>query len=186
MVDPQNPGMPHIGAQTGDERREALPAQHQRIDRRQPPILPGAVQRVGRRADRGGGRHQLLIGPGFGAVGVGADREVAIEPDRQPGGAPGGRRSAELAVGFPLQELEELDPVAMSGGEIGDLGRSRVAHRRRPIAPREPAPVAAVVLVQRLERRKIAQIASAVALKQAKLPCTVGRGGIAAAQIAAA
>ena len=89
-----------------------------------PQFCPARFSDVGRRADRGVRRHQLLIGPGFGAVRVGADREVAIEPDRQPGGTPGRRRGRELAVGFPLQKLEELDPVAMSGGEFCDLAAS--------------------------------------------------------------
>ena len=67
------------------------------------------------------GRHQLLIRPGFGAVRIGADREVTIKPDRQPGRAAGRRRGGELPVGLPLQELEEFDTVAMCGGEFGDL-----------------------------------------------------------------
>ena len=65
------PGVTHIGAQRRDERRKALTPQHQRIDRRQAPILPAAAQRVGRRADRCAGRDQLLVGPRFRAV---ADR----------------------------------------------------------------------------------------------------------------
>ena len=85
MVDPQDPGMAHIGAQRGDQRGKALPTQHQRVDRREPPILPGAAQRVRRRADRRAGRDQLLVGPGLRAMRVDPDGEVAVEPERQPG-----------------------------------------------------------------------------------------------------
>ena len=58
MVDAQQTGMAHVGAQGGDERRKALPPQHQRIDRRQTPILSGAAQEVGRSADRGADGNQ--------------------------------------------------------------------------------------------------------------------------------
>ena len=116
MVDPQYAGMSHIGAQRRDQRREAAPPQGQRVERRQPPILAGAAQRVGRRADRGARHDQLLVGPGLGAVRIDPDREVAIEAERQPGLASRGGRLPQLAVCLPLQELEELDPLGECAG----------------------------------------------------------------------
>src|SRR6266481_4770308 len=47
----QDSGMPHIGADRRNKRRETPASQRQRIDRRQPPILSGLVERVGWRAD---------------------------------------------------------------------------------------------------------------------------------------
>jgi hypothetical protein len=135
MVDAQHASVPHVGAQCRDERREAAPPQRERVDRRQAPVLPRPAQRIGRRADRRARRHQFLVGPGIRAVRNDPDRKVAVEPDREPGDAARLRRNANLPVGFPLQELEELDAVAMLGGEGSDFRRARIAHRGRPVAP---------------------------------------------------
>src|SRR5271169_1104493 len=81
---------------------------------------------------------------------------------------PGLGRRGELAFRLPLQKLEKLDPIAMSGSEFGDFGRVRIAHRRRPIAPREPAPFSAIMLMQRLEDGEVAQRSPFLLLKSAK------------------
>src|SRR5579875_240780 len=97
--------------------------------------MNGAKPRRRRTSGLTGGRPQFLIRPGFGAVRIGADGKVAVEPDRQPAGAPGRRRGGKLAVGLPLQELEEFDPLATGAGEVGDRGRARIAHRGGPVRP---------------------------------------------------
>ena len=135
MIDPQNSGMAHIGAQRRNARCKALTSKHQWIDRRQAPILSGAAQRVGWRADRCSRRDQLLIGPGFCPIRVGADRQVPIESNRKPGLSASSRRGCELPVGFLLQKLKELDAIAMRRRKGGNLRRSWIAHRRRPAVP---------------------------------------------------
>ena len=151
MIDAQDPGVPHVGAQRGDDRGKAAPAQRQRVDRRQTPVLSGPAQHIGRRADRRARDDELPVGPGFGAVRVDPDGEVAIEPDCQPAGAPGRRGRAELKVGLPLQELEKLHPSGMGAGEFGDPGRIGVAHLQRPGVPRERPAGRGEMFVQRLE-----------------------------------
>ncbi len=117
----QDSGVAHIGADRRNKRRETPASQRERIDRGQTPILSGLIERVRRRADRCPGRHQLLVCPGLSPVRVGPDSEVAINPNRQSAIAARRRGGGELAVGFPLQELKEFDPVAMCVGEVGDL-----------------------------------------------------------------
>ena len=45
VIDAQDPGVPHVGAQRGDDRGKAAPAQGERVDRREPPILPGPEEK---------------------------------------------------------------------------------------------------------------------------------------------
>src|SRR5438045_2998436 len=147
MIDPQNPGVAHIGAQRLNEGRKALTPKHQWIDRRQAPILAAAAQRVWRRANRCSRRDQLLIGPSFCPVRVGADRQVPIESKRKPGFPASTRCSCKLPVGLPLQKLKELDAIAMRVCKGGNLRRSWIAHRHRPAMPRELSLLAKVVFV---------------------------------------
>jgi hypothetical protein len=130
--------------------------------------ISGATHRVGRRADRRAGSDQLLVGPGLGAVRIDPDREVAVESERQPGLASGLGRGAELAVGFPLQPLEEVDPIGVRASKFGDLRRMRMAHRRRPGMPREAGARAHEMLVQCLEYREIGERPATRQLKFAK------------------
>ncbi len=180
MIDAQDPRVPHIGAQRGDQRGKAAPAQGQRVDRREPPILAGPGQQVGRCADRRTGDDQLPVGPGFGAVRVDPDREVAIEPDSQPTLAPGRRRGAELMVALPLQELKKRHPFGMLAGEFGDRGRIGVAHLLRPGVPRERPARRGEMLVQRLEGGKRRERVAALKLERTE------RGAERAAAIALA
>ena len=169
VVDPQNTGMPHIGAQRCDERRKGAPAQLQRIDRGEAPILPGPAQRIGRRADRRARGDQCLIGPGVRAMWIDADREVAVETERQSRRLPGLGRGGELAIGFPLQPLEEVDAIGMRSGKFGNFSRTRVAHRGRPGMPRERHALRREMLVQCLEHGKIGERHATRQLKFPKL-----------------
>ena len=78
----QHSGVAHIGADRCNKWCETPALQHERIDRGQTPILSGLIERVGRRADRRAGGHQLLVGPGFCPIWIGPDSEVAIDSDR--------------------------------------------------------------------------------------------------------
>ena len=169
VVDPQNTGMPHIGAQRCDEWRKGAPAQLQRIDRRKAPILPGPAQRIGRRADRCARGDQRLIGPGVRAMWIDADREIAVETERQSRRLPGLCRDAELAIGFPLQPLEEVDAIGLRAGKIRHLGRARAPHRHRPGMPRERHALRREMLVQCLEHGKIGERHATRQLKFPKL-----------------
>src|SRR5208282_5260481 len=96
------------------ERGPALARAGERIRRRQVPVLPLGGKRVGWRADRNAAREDGGVGPRFGAVRRGADREIAIEPDLEaaPSRPPG--RPRELAVGEPLAEESELEALAVA------------------------------------------------------------------------
>ena len=94
MVDPQNACVPHVGAQRRDDRGKAAAAQHERVYRRQTPILSGAAERIGWSADRSARRDQLLVRPGLGTVLIDPNGEVTVEPNCQPASASGCRRLA--------------------------------------------------------------------------------------------
>ena len=102
------------------------------------------------------GDDQLLVGPGLGAVRIDPDREVAVEPDRQPGFAARRRRTPELAVGMPLQELEELDAARHAPGRMRRLPAERGSRIAAGHACQEnvAALLPMIMLVQRLEHRR--------------------------------
>ena len=79
MIDPQRAGMPHVGgdeiAETGARGRE----ERLGIRRREVPVLAGRRERIRRGADGHAARDRRRIGPHFGAVRRGADREIAQE-----------------------------------------------------------------------------------------------------------
>src|SRR5260370_18303607 len=106
MNDPQYSGMAHIGAQRRNERRKALTPKHQWVNRSQAPILSAAAQRVGRRADRCSRRDQLLIGPRFRPIRIGAARQPPIAAIRKtvlPADPP---RGPTMPAGPPLHKLK--------------------------------------------------------------------------------
>ncbi len=74
---------------------------------------------------------------------------------------PARRRPTELAIGEPLQILKEHDAVGAVPGELADLGRTRIAHCRRPRMPGKFAACPQEILVQRLENRKVDKALSA-------------------------
>src|SRR5262245_41812980 len=157
MVNPQDSRMLHVGTQRCDERREPLPLQHQWIDRRQTPILPATVERVRGRADRCSRGARLRTGPGFGAIGIRSHGQITVEPDRQSSLAASSGSRSELSIRLPLQELEELDAIAVRGSKISYLLRPRVAHWRRPAPPGELKFLFSMVLLQRLEHGKVSE-----------------------------
>ena len=84
--------------------------------RRQPPVLPGVAERVGRHAD-GGVEHELLLaGPHVGAVARHHERQVAEHPH-----AGRGPRGLPLPFGDPLQ--------------VGAVPPLLAERQRRPRAP---------------------------------------------------
>ena len=86
---------------------------------------------------------------------MGADGEIAVEPDRQPGVAPSCGRRRQLAFGLPLQKQEEPDAFLMGGREFGQGRPARIAECRRPVAPGERSAVAVKMLVQRFENGEV-------------------------------
>ena len=149
--------MPHIGAQRRDQRREAAPPQRQRVERRQAPILAGAAQRVGRRADRRPRRRPAPCRP--------RPRRRSDWPrprGRDRARSPGrprarGRRAARAGDRPAIAETGRTRPGSAVAGEFGDLGRARVAHRRRPGVPGKLAALLQEMLVQRLENGEVGQ-----------------------------
>jgi hypothetical protein len=77
------------------------------IERRQPPILSGRVEFVGRRADGKIAEYRRLVTPRIGAIRIDADGEIEIKPDRQTEFFRLVTAGGELIVGDPLQKLEE-------------------------------------------------------------------------------
>src|SRR6516225_5434375 len=114
--------MTHTSPQRRNEWRITLALKDQRVERCQAPILPGPIERIGGRANGGSGGDEILVRPCLGTVGVDADSEVAIEPERQSGFPASRRCRRKLPVGFPLQILKEFYTVPMCGREFGDLG----------------------------------------------------------------
>ena len=71
------PAVAQRGADGLRERLVADRSQPPRNERRQPPVLAGEVELVGRRADADAGREDVAPHPRVGAVRVDADREIA-------------------------------------------------------------------------------------------------------------
>ena len=153
MVDAQRAGMAHAAAQDLDDRRIGAGAQGMRRQRCQAPVLAGLVELVGRRAEAGTRDDAVAIGPGLGAIGRDADREVEIEPERHRGGRLK-LRLLELRLCQPLQPGEERHALAMPGGEVPDLGAGGILIGQGPGAPGVVRRVLAVkMLEQRVEQR---------------------------------
>ena len=150
MVDAQRAGVAHVGAQRRDERRIAGILQALRDQRRQAPILPLHVERVGRCADTCAYRVQLLLRPGVGTAAIDRHRKIAVEPDGETATTRmlGGART--LKLGLPLQPGEEVDPVGVLVGKQGDRRRLRIMVRP---GPRGPSPHCGIPLEEmRLKR----------------------------------
>jgi hypothetical protein len=81
VVDAKPPGMAHIRVETFDEGAVGGVAKRMRGERRQAPVL--ALQVEGIRGRTGGNSlgYQALFSPGFGAVSIDTEREVAVKSD---------------------------------------------------------------------------------------------------------
>ena len=117
------------------------------------PGLAGGVERIGRRADAEMAGDRDLLVPGVEPIGLHAHRDVEIEPDlhaellRQIG------RRAQLAVGGPLHELDELDFAGVLAlAQRGASGLIRLPPFFRPFPP-----WLAEFVPQRLEAGKVRQ-----------------------------
>ena len=81
------------------------------------------------------GQHLPPVAPGVAAGAVGADREVADQPDRHPRRPRRRLRRGEARIGEELQEGMEFHLGGVGSGEGGDLRAGRVAIGRRPRLP---------------------------------------------------
>ena len=100
VVDSQAGRVAKVGAQRLAPRLAVELLQSCRVERRQPPVLSGPVELVGRRSDAEATGHGVAPAPRVGAVMVEAHGEVVHEPDL-------GRDRPELFVEQPLQPLVE-------------------------------------------------------------------------------
>src|SRR5271156_2680387 len=96
VVDAQDLGMAHVGAQRGNERGVGCLAKAIRVWRRQAPILAAQVKVVWRRTDVRAGRVKVLIRPGFRSLAVDRHRETPVEADTEPSLARSAYDGAEL------------------------------------------------------------------------------------------
>ena len=150
VVDADGAGMAHIGDDQRPEGAEPLALEGERVERRQPPILPLRREKIGRRADRQGRAEALRRRPHFGAAAVGADGEVAVEPDAHAGRMGARRSGRQLRVGEPLQPGVERDALGMLVAEAAHLRRAAGSVRLRPVA-RPPRALGPEMLRQGLE-----------------------------------
>ena len=127
VVDPQPAAVAHVGPHGTGERLVPRCPQRVRDVGREAPVLAVGGELVRRRADAGVEREQVLVGPGVGAAGVDADREVGDQRAR-PG------RIAELAVGDPLEPGVEPDVVGVVDARTGARRRCRGGAARRATA----------------------------------------------------
>ena len=172
MVQPQGAGVPHVGAQGVDERREAQGPQTQRIERRQAPVLAQRVERVGRRAHIHAQRIGAALAPGVGAAFVHAHGQVAVEPQAHAQRLGMGLGGLQLRLGQPLQPAVVLQLHGMVLGELLHGGGCGVAPG---LGPRRPAPHGGVcgheVGLQRLEQCMQAQAFTPALHKAVELRC---------------
>ena len=128
VVDPDAAGRPQAGPDGADPGVVAVHPQAPGVERGEAPVLPLAVEVVGRGADPHAQRHRVLPQPGVGAAGVDADGQVLHQVE------PGAGRG-QLRLGQPLQPAVVADPVGVVGGETGHGRRVGPAVLLRPVGP---------------------------------------------------
>src|SRR5581483_630426 len=106
-----------------------------RIDRRKPPVLPAHVELIGRRADARLQRVEALVAPRFATATIDRNREIAVYADAQSELQCACAGGLQLAIGLPLQVLEELHPIEMLPLERQHCFTARIAIARRPSRP---------------------------------------------------
>ena len=126
MIDPHAAGVAHVGAQGGDERREAAGDQRLRREGGEAPVLALRIEHVGRRADAEAGQELVRIGADLRAAAVEADGEIADQADPHAGVLGRLLRRGERAVGQPLQEGVVARIAAVAGLE-GDMAGEALA-----------------------------------------------------------
>ena len=104
----------------------------------QRPVLAALIELVRRRAHAHPRHDHVLPGPGVGAAGMRADREVGDHADAHALSPGRLLRRAELLRRQPLQPLVERDPVGQLPPELGDRGRAGVGQSRGPGPPVRP------------------------------------------------
>ena len=126
MVNPQRPGMAHIGGNGRAECAEMVAFEVQGVKRRQAPVLPLRGQRVRRRANSQVRRKRPRCGPVLATTALRPDCEIAVEAERQAIGPGGIGRRSHLAVASPLQKYMPVNLRAVrlcKGGNCGRIGR---------------------------------------------------------------
>jgi len=141
VVDPDRAGVAHVGLDEGAEGREPVALHRQWVEGRQAPVLALGRQQVRRRADRNLVGEALGMGPDLGAAPVGADREVAVEPDPHAGAQRRRGGFLQLLIGKVLQPRVVADRLSVLRRE-GRYGlRAGPAVFLRPVAqPMRPLP----------------------------------------------
>ena len=135
MVEPQGPGMAHVGAQGVDKGLVTPSHQPRRVEWRQTPVLAHGTERVGRRTNVHAQRVHLRLRPGVGAAFVHAHGQVAVQAQAHAQSACMGLRGGELLVGQPLQPEEVVHPLGMLLGELHHRCAMDVAVGSRPCGP---------------------------------------------------
>ena len=166
MIDAQRAGVAHVGADDGDERLVGHVGEGERMQRRCSPVLAHHVDRIRRRSDRGPVDDHVLGAPRVGAVGGGADGQIAVKTDGEAAFPRPARRSRELEVRLPLHVLEELDAGASVAGEGLDLRRVRPPIGLGPLLPGR----AVEPFRQRLEQGETAEPFAALPTEPSELP----------------
>ena len=81
VIEPYRSGKTHRGAYHLAERRKVARFQSAGIESREPPVLPGRVELIGRRADRQRARDSVLLVPGIESAGLHANGDIEIKSD---------------------------------------------------------------------------------------------------------
>lgn len=145
VIEPERAGMAHVRAQGFDPRLELRMFERERVDRRQAPVLPQCVQRIGRRAHVHAQRIQPRLHPHFRAAFVRAHGEIAIQAQAHAAVARIALDAFQLRLGQPLQPQPELHVRFV-------LARERLhafgIHVPVFLRPRGPAPDVRVLPVE--------------------------------------
>ena len=104
-----------------------------RIKCSQHPLLSGRKIIV-RRSARAAALHiKILVAPDFGAVFGNADRKVAVQPERKVAFLNFSLHHFQLAVGFKLQKLKEIDFIQMFRRKLFHTAAQRRTQRIFPV-----------------------------------------------------
>src|SRR3989338_1932821 len=107
-----------------------------RMERRHSPVLPLGVESVGRRSEAGAVDYGAGVAPGVGAVLIGADGKVRVQPHLHA--FPGARRRRQLLIGQPLQVGVKFEAMGIGYGKSLSAVGVGTAVGMRPLAPWPP------------------------------------------------
>ena len=168
MVDSDRTGIAHIRPQNADKRLVAAFLELKRIKRSQHPLLSGRKIII-RRSARAAALHiKILVAPDFGAVFGNADRKVAVQPERKVAFLNFSLHHFQLAVGFKLQKLKEIDFIQMFRRKLFHAAAQRRTQRIFPVFGSLIADLA-LFFGNGLKNRQPVQFAGIRRLKRLKL-----------------